>query len=322
MCGITGIFNVSGKPVSINTLREMTDVVAHRGPDGSGFWTESFIGFGHRRLAIIDLSPSGHQPMQTDDGNFVITYNGEVYNYQNLRIELETKGHRFRSETDTEIVLKAFQEWGTESIQKLNGMFAFAIWDNRSNVLHLARDRYGIKPLYYYFRDGVFLFGSEVKSLLCHPAVKADVDVKALNEYFSFQNVFTDRTLFKHVNLLPAAHTMSLKLGDTNSLKTNQYWDFNFEEDHSVSEEEYTEELIRLFEQAVNRQLVSDVEVGSYLSGGMDSGSITCIAANNFPNIKTFTCGFDLSSASGLEMLFDEREKAEFLSSRYKTEHY
>ncbi|MGH1366146.1 MAG: asparagine synthase (glutamine-hydrolyzing) [Calditrichia bacterium] len=322
MCGITGIFNITGKPVSINTLREMTDVVAHRGPDGSGFWTQSFVGFGHRRLAILDLSPSGHQPMQTEDGNFVISYNGEVYNYQNLRIELEAKGHRFRSESDTEVVLKAFQEWGEESILKLNGMFAFAIWDNRSNVLHLVRDRYGIKPLYYYFRDGVLLFGSEIKSILRHPAVKATVDVKALNEYFSFQNVFTDRTLFKDIQLLPAATIMSLQLGDSNSLKTRQYWDFSFEEDHSISEEEYTEELIRLFEQAVNRQLVSDVEVGSYLSGGMDSGSITCIAAKNFPNIKTFTCGFDLSSASGLEMLFDEREKAEFLSSRYKTEHY
>jgi asparagine synthase (glutamine-hydrolysing) len=322
MCAIAGIFNIGGRPVSINILKNMTDIVKHRGPDGEGFWTKSFIGFGHRRLAIIDLSPLGHQPMQNDDGSLVIVYNGEVYNFQNIRIELEAKGYQFHSKTDTEVVLKAYQEWGKECVNKLNGMFAFAIWDDRDHKLLLARDRYGIKPLYYYFQDGVFLFGSEIKSILQHPNVSVKVSIPALNEYFSFQNIFSDLTLFEDIRLLPAAHTLSLKLGDTNSLCQEPYWDYHFREEDSLSEQEYVEELTRLFEQAVNRQLISDVEVGSYLSGGMDSGSVTCIAAKNFKNLKTFTCGFDLSSASGLELGFDERQKAEFLSNLYKTEHY
>ncbi|MCF8299235.1 MAG: asparagine synthase (glutamine-hydrolyzing) [Saprospiraceae bacterium] len=322
MCGITGIFNVNGSPVSINTLKKMTDVIKHRGPDGEGFWTDSFIGFGHRRLAIIDLSPLGHQPMQTEDGNYFISYNGEVYNFQNIRIELEAKGYHFRSKTDSEVVLKSYREWGKDCVHKFNGMFAFAIWDKLKNKLFIARDRYGIKPLYYYYKNGTFLFGSEIKAILQHPMVSVDVSIPALNEYFSFQNIFSDLTLFNEIKLLPAAHTISIKLADQNSFKMDKYWDYNFQEDNSIDETEALEELNRLFEQAVNRQLISDVEVGSYLSGGIDSGAITCVAANNFTNLKTFTAGFDLSSASGLELAFDERGKSEFLSNLYKTEHY
>lgn len=322
MCGIAGIFNLDGRPVSINVLRRMGDVVAHRGPDGEGFWTDSFVGFAHRRLAIVDLSALGHQPMQSDDGSLVIAYNGEVYNFHNLRIELERLGYAFRSRTDTEVVLKAYQQWGIDCVHRFNGMFAFAVWDARENTLTLARDRYGIKPLYYWFSDGVFVFGSEIKSILQHPDVDVRVCPQALNEYFSFQNIFSDRTLFAGIRMLPAAHTMRLSLGERSSIRTERYWDYDFREDHSITKRDGTEELARLFEQAVNRQLVADVEIGSYLSGGMDSGSVTCIAAKNFANVKTFTCGFDLSSASGLELAFDERQKAEFLSNRYKTEHY
>ena len=322
MCGITGIFNVDGKPVSVGVLRRMTDVVRHRGPDGEGIWNDSFIGFGHRRLAIIDLSPLGHQPMQNDDGSLVITYNGEIYNFPNLRVELEARGHRFHSQTDTEVVLKAYQEWGPGCVRRFNGMFAFAIWDRRQNRLFAARDRYGIKPFYYYHRNGTFLFGSEIKSILQHPAVTVGVSIEALNEYFSFQNVFTDLTLFEGVRLLPAAHTLTVTLGQDGAPETCRYWDYDFREEDRASADEYVEELDRLFEQAVNRQLLSDVEVGAYLSGGMDSGAVTSIAARTFPNLKTFTCGFDLSSASGLEVSFDERAKAEFLSGRYGTEHY
>ncbi len=322
MCGITGIFNTNGSPVSINILREMTNIVEHRGPDGEGFWTNSFVGFGHRRLAIIDLSPSGHQPRQNEDGSLIITYNGEIYNFQNIRIELEAKGHRFRSKTDTEVLLKAYEEWGEACLNKLNGMFAFAIWDNRKNKLFLARDRFGVKPLYYYFKDGVFLFGSEIKSIIQHPQVEVRVSTPALNEYFSFQNIFSDLTLFNDIKILPNGHWISIELGNNGSFTKQQYWDFHFEEDFSLSYDEYLEKLNLCFEQAVNRQLISDVEVGSYLSGGIDSGAITCVAAQNFSNLRTFTGGFDLSSASGLELNFDERQKAEFLSYKYRTEHY
>src|SRR5947209_6966698 len=214
MCGITGIFNVNGAPVSVSVLKRMTDAVQHRGPDGEGVWTSSFVGFGHRRLAIIDLSPLNHQPMQSSDGLVMLVYNGEIYNFQNLRVELEAKGYQFRSTGDTEVLLNAYHAWGDECVGRFNGMFAFAIWDHRRHRLFIARDRYGVKPLYYHFSNGTFLFGSEVKSLLCHPGFSARVDLSALNEYFSFQNIFTDRTLFDGVKLLPAAHTLSLSLGE------------------------------------------------------------------------------------------------------------
>jgi asparagine synthase (glutamine-hydrolysing) len=322
MCGIAGIFNVDGKPVSINILKKMTDSIAHRGPDGEGFWTNNYVGFGHRRLAIIDLSPLGHQPMQNEDGNFVIIYNGEVYNFLNIRIELEALGYKFHSRTDSEVVLKAYEHWGKECVHKFNGMFAFAVWDKRQNKLFIARDRYGIKPLYYYYRNNTFIFGSEIKAILKHPDVSVSVSIKALNEYFSFQNVFSDLTMFKYIKILPPATTLELRLGNPDSFKLNTYWDYDFKDTNGLSESEYVDELSRLFEQSVNRQLIADVEIGSYLSGGMDSGSVTAIAAKNFANLKTFTCGFDLSSASGLELGFDERPKAEFLSNLYKTEHY
>ncbi|MGE5343214.1 MAG: asparagine synthase (glutamine-hydrolyzing) [Candidatus Omnitrophota bacterium] len=323
MCGITGIFNIDGKPVSIPILKKMTDIITHRGPDSEGFWTESFIGFGHRRLSILDLSPAAHQPMMSDDGRFIIVYNGEVYNFPNLKMELQAKGYAFHSTSDTEVVLKAFQEYHTGAIPKFNGMFAFAIWDRKENRITLARDRYGIKPLYYTLKGNTFLFGSEIKSILQYPDISVNVSIPALNEYFSFQNIFSDLTLFEGIKLLPSGNYITLHLGDVNSFKQTQYWDFDFkDEDRYGDETEYIEELDRLFQQGVNRQLISDVEVGAYLSGGMDSGAITSIASQSFKNLKSFTCGFDLSSASGLELSFDERKKAEFLSNMYKTEHY
>ncbi len=328
MCGITGVFNIDGKPVSIALIKKMTDIIKHRGPDGEGYWSNGFIGFGHRRLSIIDLSSNAHQPMSTEDKRFTIVYNGEVYNYKELRNDLEILGYTFFSTSDTEVVLKSFMEWGKDSILKFNGMFAMVIWDNKKNKLFMARDRYGIKPLYYYSKNNKILFGSEIKSILQHPDVNVDVCIPALNEYFSFQNIFSDRTLFKEIKLLPAGHYLEIQLASNfseniSNQKTYQYWDFNFQEQEvKATEEEYIEELDRLFRQAVNRQLVSDVEVGAYLSGGMDSGAITSIAAQKFSNLKSFTCGFDLSSASGMELTFDERKKAEFLSNLYKTEHY
>jgi len=322
MCGISGIFHVDGQSVSVPILKRMTDIMRHRGPDGEGFWTGGYVGFGHRRLAIIDLSPLGHQPMRTPGGELVLTYNGEIYNYQELRVELESYGHAFRSQCDTEVLLHAWLEWGEACVTRLNGMFAFAVWDTRAHRLHLVRDRYGIKPLYYWWNGHVLLFGSETKALLEHPAVSASVSIEALNEYFSFQNIFSDLTLFEGVRLLPAATHLSVTLGNPESLKTHRWWDYDFRDELQGSPSELAEELDRLFEQAVQRQLVADVEVGAYLSGGMDSGAITCVAARNLPFLRTFTGGFDLSSASGLELGYDERPKAEYLSGRFKTEHY
>ncbi len=325
MCGITGLINLKGEPVSPVVLKKMTDAIVHRGPDGEGQWFEDNVGIGHRRLAVIDLSPAGHQPMISADQRYVLSYNGEVYNYRELRTELEAEGIWFRSQTDSEVVLYALAQWGREALLKFNGMFALALWDRREKTLLLARDRYGIKPLYYAKQGETFSFGSEQKAILAQPNFQRRLNKPALLEYFTFQNIFTDQTLLEDIYLLPAGHYATINAGSSSSynLRSKQYWDYHFREpDQQARKEEYLEELDRLFKQAVNRQLISDVELGAYLSGGMDSGSITAIAARQFPNLKSFTVGFDLSSASGLELAFDERTKAEAMSARFKTEHF
>lgn len=325
MCGISGILNLDGEPVSPRVLRAMADAIRHRGPDGEGTFADGGLGFGHRHLRIIDRSPENAQPMVTRDGRFVLTYNGEVYNFAELRAELEARGHAFRTRGDTEVVLNALAEWGVDALPRFNGMFALGLWDRERRELLLARDRYGIKPLYWTRRGDAVLFGSEVKALLAHPAMRAELDHEALLEYLTFQNLFTQRTLFDGVRLLPpgASMTVSAEHG-VGPIRT--YWDFDFREPEAherADEREVVEELDRLFRQAVNRQLVADVPVGSYLSGGMDSGSITAVAAPQFDDaFSSFTVGFDLSSASGMELGFDERPKAERMSYLFGTEHY
>jgi len=322
MCGIAGIVHLDGAPASPVLLKRMTDAIAHRGPDGEGQWVRSNVALGHRRLAIIDLSPAGHQPMITPDGRYVLTYNGEIYNFQEIRAELESLRYRFRSRTDSEVLLYALAEWGVKALERFNGMFAFALWDEKEQALVLARDRYGIKPLYYAEAGNALLFASEIKAILAHPTYETALDREALLEYFTFQNFFTDRTLFKKVKLLPAGTYVTIRPG-RGDLVSTRYWDYRFvEPDTAGDEREYAEQLSRLFRQAVGRQLISDVDVGSYLSGGMDSGSITAVAAAQLPYIKTFTTGFDLSSVSGVELGYDERSRAEHMSYLFKTEHY
>jgi asparagine synthase (glutamine-hydrolysing) len=322
MCGITGFINLNGAPVSLGLLQKMTDAIVHRGPDGEGHWIEGNVGLGHRRLAIIDLSPAGNQPMISNDHRYVLSYNGEIYNYRELRAELEAAGCWFRSKTDSEVVLQALSQWGTDALLKFNGMFALALWDRKEKTLLLARDRYGIKPLYFARQGNTFAFGSEQKTITANPEFRRKLNKPALLEYFTFQNIFTDQTLLDDIHILKAGHFATLNT-HSSVFSTQQYWDYRFREpEQPATKQEYLEELDRLFRQAVNRQLMSDVELGSYLSGGMDSGSITAIAAQSFPNLKTFTCGFDLSSASGIELAFDERTKAEAMSARFKTEHY
>jgi asparagine synthase (glutamine-hydrolysing) len=323
MCAIVGIVNLNGAPAEHASLQRMTDAVAHRGPDGEGHFVEGAVGLGHRRLAIIDLSPAGKQPMATDDARLVMIYNGEIYNFRELRVELEALGCQFRSRTDSEVLLKAYQQWGEGCLERFNGMFAFAILDRQRRELFLARDRYGIKPLYYWNNGSTLLFGSEVKSFMEQPSFSKRLNLPGLMEYLTFQNFFTDQTLLEGVRLLPAGSFMKVRLdsGTVDAPKT--YWDFNFREpDKPHSPEEYLEELDRLFSQAVSRQLVSDVDLGAYLSGGMDSGSVTAIAARQLAHMKSFTCGFDLHSASGLELGYDERRQAEYMSHLSKTEHY
>lgn len=324
MCGVAGIVNLNGEAVSPVILKRMTDAVAHRGPDGDGQWIEGNVGLGHRRLAIIDVSALGHQPMISMDHRYVLSYNGEIYNYRELRTELEAEGYWFRSKTDSEVVLCALAHWGPEALLRFNGMFALALWDRKERRLLLARDRYGVKPLYVAKQRNTVSFGSEQKSILALPDFRRVLNLPCLLEYFTFQNIFTNQTLLNDISLVPAGHYVLVdeKVPDA-PLKFVRYWDYHFTEPtEQLDRREYVEELDRLFRQAVNRQLVGDVELGAYLSGGMDSGSITAFASHSFPNLKTFTCGFDLSSASGIELAFDERQKAEAMSARFKTEHY
>lgn len=321
MCGIVGVFNTDGEPVAPPLLQRMTAKLAHRGPDGDGDYFDGGLGLGHRRLAIIDLTTAGRQPISSESGNVVASYNGEIYNFQKLRTELQGKGHRFVSRTDSEVVVHAYEEWGLDSLNRLNGMFAFALWDGDRQRLVLARDRFGIKPLYYLWDGRTLVFASEIKAILEHPAAPRRVGLSALNQYFTFQNTLTDETLFDEIRIVEAGHCLVLERAQSEPY-THKYWDFDLNRTIDISYAEAEEELYRLFTQAVTRQLVSDVPVSAYLSGGMDSGSIAAVASRHVDRLSTFTCGFDLTSASGLELGYDERAQAEAIAHFLKTEHY
>jgi asparagine synthase (glutamine-hydrolysing) len=322
MCGIAGIFNTDGAPVDRRVIKSMTDAIAHRGPDGEGYYVNGGVALGHRRLAIIDLSDNARQPMCNEDRTVWLTYNGEIYNFKGLRKELEDKGHRFQSNTDSEVILHGYEEEGIHFVLKLNGMFAFALWDASKGCLCLVRDRYGIKPLYYRFAGKTLLFGSEIKSIIQYPGVSVELNYDALNEYFTFQNLFKYHTLFKDIHLLPQANIFTFRKDGT-GYKRDSYWDYNFaDRQNDMTEQEASEETLRLLKQAILRQLVADVPVGSYLSGGMDSGSLVAVACSKIPRLATFTCGFDMSETTGREANFDERRDAELIASHFKTEHY
>ena len=322
MCGITGYIELDGSPACLRELKKMTDSISHRGPDSEGHWLRNNVGIGHRRLSVIDLTTAADQPMHSSDQRFILTYNGEIYNFQELREELEAKGFQFQTQSDTEVVLNSLICWGSDALIKFNGMFALAFWDSQKHKLLLARDRYGIKPLYFSIYDNRFFFGSEQKAITINSNFRAKLNKAALLEYFTFQNIFTQRTLIENITLLKAGHYLLLDTKNA-TWDTEVYWDYKFNEPSKArNENECLEELDRLFVQAVKRQLVADTELGAYLSGGIDSGCISSIASEEIPNLKSFTVGFDLSSASGLELAFDERQKAEAISGLLKTEHY
>ena len=318
MCGIAGVLDLRGRPVEPEVVARMGAAIAHRGPDDDGHWVEGRIGLASRRLAVIDLTPGGHQPMVSDDGQTVLVYNGELYNAAELRRELTTHGARFRSRSDTEVVLRACERWGPAAVERLDAMFAFAVWDDSRRRLYLARDRFGVKPLYYAVHDGRFLFGSEVKALL-QAGLPVSVSPEALVEYFTFQNVLTDLTLFQGVRMVPPGH---LLIVDGDDLRLERYWQLELEPDDGPSVHEWAGRAREAFEASVRRQLVSDVPLGSFLSGGMDSASIAAVTARSVPRLKTFTGGFDLSEATGIELVFDEREDAESVARTFRTEHY
>lgn len=322
MCGISGIFNLSGEPVSHREIRAMNDSLAHRGPDGEGFFVEGPVAFGHRRLAILDTSARANQPMTSRDGEWTIVFNGCIYNYLELKQELRSRGHEFITTTDTEVITEGLSAYGVDVIKRFNGMFAIAAWHKKTQTLHLFRDRFGVKPLYYWFDGKTLLFGSEIKAFMKFPRFSVRLDEGALNEYFTFQNLFTFRTLFKGVTMLPPANSVTIR-ADSKFIKHHSWWDYDFSApDNTISFEDSVHETEQLFHQAVVRQMVADVPVGSYLSGGMDSGSITAVASKHVPRLTTFTCGFDMSEITGVEVNYDERRDAELMANHFKTEHY
>lgn len=322
MCGIAGVFNLNGELFSQSHLHRMANSIAHRGPDAEGFFIQNGIALAHRRLSILDTSPRGTQPMSSRNKEWVIVFNGCVYNYLELKQDLRIKGHEFISTTDTEVICEGLAEYGPAYFEKLNGMFAIAAWNSKEQCLYLSRDRYGVKPLYYWHNGKTVVFASEIKAIIAHPDFRVDVELGALNEYFTFQNLFSFRTLFKGVYMLPPANTVRIT-SQTREVKHQSWWDYDFSRpDEKMSFEEAREETSRLFRQAVARQMVADVPVGSYLSGGMDSGSITAVASKHLDRLCTFTCGFDMSEVTGVEANYDERRDAEIMANYFKTEHY
>jgi asparagine synthase (glutamine-hydrolysing) len=318
MCGIAAIRDLHGRPVFETDVEAMIAAIRHRGPDHAGTWAGSGVALGNSRLSILDLSDAGNQPMQTDDRALTLVYNGELYNFRELRRELEGAGHTFRGNSDSEVVLHSYAEWGPQCVHRFDGMFAFAVWDNRDETLFAARDRFGVKPLYHAVVNGRLILASEVKSMLA-VGLRARVCYEALAEYFTFQNILSDLTLFDGVRLLPAGHTLTVRNG---TRKMTRYWDLQLEPDYSLDEPSWVRRVRDAFESSVTRQLVSDVPVGAYLSGGMDSASIVAVASRSIPRLMTFTGGFDLTSVEGLELVFDERRDAETVASTFGSEHY
>ncbi len=322
MCGIAGIFNLNREPVVLTQVQKMASVIAHRGPDGEGFYVKDQIGLAHRRLAILDTSSLGAQPMTSKNGKWIILFNGCIYNFMELKLELQAIGHSFISRTDTEVISEGLAAYGPSFFERLNGMFAIAAWNTKEEVLYLSRDRFGIKPLYYWFNGKTLVFSSEIKAIIKHPDYKMEVDHDALNQYFTFQNVFSFNTLFKDVTMLPPANTVKIT-SQSEFVKHYSWWDYDFTKaDNTMSFEDAVALTKKGFENAVARQMISDVPVGSYLSGGMDSGSITAIASRHVKRINTFTAGFDMSEVTGVESNYDERRDAELTANHFKTEHY
>ena len=315
MCGIAGFIGDGESAV----LHRMIDALAHRGPDGEGTWIDqnSRVFLGHRRLSIVDLA-AGSQPMTTLDSQLVITFNGEIYNHAKLRAELETRGHRFKTDhSDTEVLLYGYREWGPDLLEKLNGMWSFAIYDRAKNEVFLSRDRFGKKPLFYYSDDHRFVFASELTALRLHPAVPQNLDPEALQKFFAYGFIPAPWALLARVKKLPAGHWMKVPVQGLRC-EIRKYWEFELDPFETIPqnpERVWGEELVHRLDEAVRCRLQADVPVGVFLSGGIDSTTIATLAARHHPSIETFSIGFE-------EKSFDEREFARLGAESAQTRHH
>jgi len=315
MCGIAGFVDQGdfSKEERTAILTRMCRAIVHRGPDDEGLQVDGPVALGMRRLSIIDLS-GGHQPMSGEDGKVSIVFNGEIYNYRELQRELESRGHVFKTNSDTESIVHGYEEFSASCVNHLRGMFCFAIWDEKARTLFLARDRVGKKPLYYtQTRHGSFVFGSELKSILEHPDVEREIDLEALDAYLTLGYVPDPLSIFRHIRKLPPGHTLTYSQG---RVTLEEYWDFNFVPDTSRTEESYAEELRPLLEDAVRARLVADVPLGAFLSGGIDSSTVVALMAKAMGQpVKTFSIGFREDS-------YNELKYARLTAEKYGTDHH
>lgn len=316
MCGIVGIFDTRGAGAIDRALLErMNQRQFHRGPDEGGIHIEPGVGLGHRRLSIIDLS-SGQQPLFNEDGSVVVVFNGEIYNFQELVPELQAAGHVFRTRSDTEVIVHAWEQWGEACVERLRGMFAFAIWDRNRQTLFLARDRLGVKPLYYAsLDDGTLIFGSELKALTAHPRLGRETDVRAVEDYFAYGYVPEPKTIYTGAHKLPPAHTLTLRRGAPVPAPS-EYWDIPFKPLPAMDEREAGEELIARLREAVKIRLVSEVPLGAFLSGGVDSSAVVAMMAQVSGGAVN-TCSISFNDPA-----FDEARYAALVAERYHTKHY
>lgn len=315
MCGITGLFDTNGaSPVDGAVLQRMNDAQFHRGPDEGSLHIEPGVGFGHRRLSIIDIA-TGQQPLFNEDGSVVVIFNGEIYNYQELIPELQAAGHRFHTKSDTEVIVHAWEQWGERCVERFRGMFAFVLWDRNRQTLFMARDRLGVKPLYYaLLDDGTLLFGSELKSLLAHGGLRRDIDPLAVEEYFALGYVAEPRTIFRLAKKLPPAHTLAIRRGEPVG-EPREYWDVRFTLDNPTSTEDACAELVHRLQESVKLRMIAEVPLGAFLSGGVDSSAVVATMAglSNGP-VNTCSIAFD-------DPRFDESQFAQRVADRYRTNH-
>jgi asparagine synthase (glutamine-hydrolysing) len=315
MCGITGIFDTKGKrSIDKNVLSRMNDSQYHRGPDQDGLHIEEGVGLGHRRLSIIDIS-SGKQPLYNEDNSVVVVYNGEIYNFPELMDELQAAGHTFRTHCDTEVIVHAWEQWGEACVERFRGMFAFALWDRNKNTLFMARDRLGIKPLYYsILPDGNLIFGSELKSLMTYPGLGRNIDPHAVEDYFAYGYVPEPKTIFQNTYKLSPGHSLTVRRGQPIP-QQREYWDVPFILHPAMDETETSEELIRHLKEAVDIRLISEVPLGAFLSGGVDSSAIVAMMAGlNESTVNTCSISFG-------DPKFNEASYAQQVADQYKTDH-
>jgi asparagine synthase (glutamine-hydrolysing) len=316
MCGITGIFDTRGaRPVDPRALERMNASQLHRGPDEGSVHVEPGVGLGHRRLSIIDVA-TGQQPLFNEDGSVVIVFNGEIYNYQELIPELQAAGHVFHTRSDTEVIVHAWEQWGEACVQRFRGMFAFALWDRNRQTFFMARDRLGVKPMYYaVLPDGMLLFGSELKSLLAHGGLRKDIDPLALEDYFALGYVPEPRTIYRGARKLPPAHTLVIRRGEPVP-EPREFWDVRFTLDSRISEAEACEELRRRLNESVKLRMIAEVPLGAFLSGGVDSSAVVAaMAGQSSGPVNTCSIGFDVPQ-------YNESEFAKMVADRYRTNHH